>query len=108
LKENTMLHAVIRTRNEAFHFFAEPDLYNLETLQQHVRGARRDSRQVKLEISFDPPSGPDIARRVNRWLHRLSRVGVSVELDGRHLPSAPPAGRAAMIAGSAYRSLRQR
>jgi hypothetical protein len=103
-----MLHAVIRTRHEAFHFFAEPDAYNLETLQQHVRGARRESGGVRLEISFDPPSGPEVVRRITRWLHRLSRIGVAVELDGRHLPSQQRFSRAEVRMATSYRSVRRR
>ncbi|MGH7787353.1 MAG: hypothetical protein ACRERC_10835 [Candidatus Binatia bacterium] len=75
-----MLHAVIRTSEEAFHFISEPNFYNLETLQLHMRGARKDASDVRLQISLDSPAPPQFTRRIRRWLGRLSRLGVAVEL----------------------------
>ncbi len=88
-----MFHATIRTSRDALHIIGEVDPYNLQTLQQHVRGASRDANRgaVYLLIQVNTRDGPEFARYAQPWLQRLKSRGVRVDVQvGPPLPRAAP------------------
>ena len=78
-----MLHAVIRTDTDAFHFFGEVSGYNLQTLQQHVRHTARESGVVRLQVKIDATDRDAFDARAGRWLSRLADTGTVVEVNVR-------------------------
>jgi hypothetical protein len=86
-----MFHAVIRTDRDAFHLIADCDAYGLETLQQHVRSARKQTDDVSLRLSLDALNEPGLSQRMRRWLQRLAHAGVIVEIvDEKPAPGGRP------------------
>lgn len=94
-----MLHARIRTPHDAFHFIAEVNPYNLQTLRQHMRQSLREDGQLRISVAIDPADQPAFARYTARWLPQLIEAGMVVEMDltcgydrgadgGRHMPRA--------------------
>ena len=91
-----MLHARIRTTHDAFHFIAEVNSYNLQTLRQHVRQSIREGAEVKLSLLIDACDEIDFARYAAPWLPDLIQAGMTVEMDINSVAvhSAPLGGRA--------------
>jgi hypothetical protein len=84
-----MLHAHIRTPRDAFHFIAEVNPYNLQTLRQHVRQSLREDGPLRLSVALDPADQPAFARYTARWLPQLIEAGMVVEVV---CPPFPPHG----------------
>jgi hypothetical protein len=78
-----MLHAVIRTDNDAFHFFGEVSGYNVQTLQQHVRHTVREAGAVRLQFKIDPEDQEVFRASTARWLSQLASDGTVVEVAVR-------------------------
>ena len=78
-----MLHAVIRTESDAFHFFGEVNGYNVQTLQQHVRQTVHDTGAVRLQFEIDPEDQETFRASAARWLSRLMNDGTVVEVAVR-------------------------
>ena len=78
-----MLHAVIRTDTDAFHFFGEVSGYNLQTLQQHVRQTARESGVVRLQFKIDSTDQAAFDATAGHWLSRLADAGTVVEVNVR-------------------------
>jgi hypothetical protein len=76
-----MFHAVVRSAHDALHFIAEIDGYNLETLQQHVREAVKESGSAELYVEVDSPEQAGWELKTRRWLSKLSRTGVQVRVE---------------------------
>jgi len=76
-----MLHARIRTGRDAFHFIAEVNAYNLQTLRQHVRQSLRESDDLALSMRIDRADQPAFERHTARWLPALIKAGTCVELN---------------------------
>jgi len=85
-----MLHAHIRTPHDAFHFIAEVNPYNLQTLHQHVRQSLREEGQLQISVQIDSTDQSAFARYTARWLPQLIAAGTAVEVD-----VSPPAVEAA-------------
>lgn len=84
-----MFHASVETERDTFHFIAELDPYNLETLQQYVRSLRRESGLVRLRFEIGEGDKRAFILFARSWLKRLQRdAGVDVHLIG--LAAAPP------------------
>jgi len=75
-----MLHAIIRSERDTFHFFGEVSGYNLETLRHHVRDSARDAEALHLRVEVDPGEREMFTRHAGRWLRRLARAGTTVEV----------------------------
>lgn len=76
-----MFHARICTPNDAFHFIAEVNSYNLQTLRYHLRQTMREDAHVKLSLQIDPSDERNFARYTARWLPGLIAAGTEVEMD---------------------------
>jgi hypothetical protein len=76
-----MLHARIRTPHDAFHFIAEVNPYNLQTLRQHVRQSLREDGPLRISVAIDPADEAVFARYTARWLPQLIEAGTVVEVD---------------------------
>lgn len=76
-----MLHARIRTLHDAFHFIAEVNPYNLQTLRQHVRQSLREDGPLRISVAIDPADEAAFARYTARWLPQLIEAGMVVEVD---------------------------
>jgi hypothetical protein len=76
-----MLHARIRTADDAFHFIAEVNSYNLQTLRQHLRQSLREGAQVQLSLHVDAPDELEFARYTAGWLPELIEAGIVVDMD---------------------------
>lgn len=88
-----MLRAVIRSDQDALHFFAEVNGYNLQTLRQHVRQTARERGRVHLCVEIDPHDQATFAQYARRWLPALSKAGSAVEvtvLGARSSARRPP------------------
>jgi hypothetical protein len=98
-----MLHATIRTSREALHFIGTVSPDSVRILQQYVRDAGRDEREIRLCVDLEPADEREFARHAQRWIGHLRRRGVQVDIDvdrtqplwlGRYtenLPSGSPA-----------------
>ena len=75
-----MFHAIIRTDQDAFHLIGDLDAYAWQTLQQHVRSARREHDDVRLRLALDPLSHQAMPRHMRRWVRRLIDTGIIVEV----------------------------
>ena len=82
-----MFHAHIRTAHDAFHFIAEVNSYNLQTLRQHVRQSIREEGALSISVQIDSSDQRAFARHTAAWLPQLIETGTQVEVD-----VAPPAG----------------
>lgn len=102
-----MLHARIRTSHDAFHFIAEVNSYNLQTLRQHLRQSIRESAEVKLSLLLEACDEPDFARYTAGWLPDLIQAGIKVEMDITGSPAprhqSPPVARTAARARQSRR-----
>lgn len=76
-----MLHARISTQYDSFHFIAEVNPYNLQTLRQHVRQSLRDDAQLKVSVAIDVADQPAFARYTARWLPQLIEAGTVAEVE---------------------------
>jgi hypothetical protein len=76
-----MLHARIRTTHDAFHFIAEVNAYNLQTLRQHVRQSLREDGQLTISMRIDPSDQRAFERYTAPWLPALIESGTPVELN---------------------------
>ena len=76
-----MLHAHIRTPHDAFHFIAQVNSYNLQTLRQHLRQTIREGAHVELSLLVDACDEIDFARYSAPWLPALIEAGITVEMD---------------------------
>lgn len=85
-----MFHAHIRTPHDAFHFIAEVNPYNLQTLRQHVRQSLREDGALKISVLIDPPDQRAFARYTARWLPQLIEAGTQVEVDVAPAPFVRP------------------
>jgi hypothetical protein len=96
-----MLRAVVRSGREAIHFIGDLNGYNLQTLQLHARGARRDGAAVRVEVELDDGDAALWRRYARTWLQRMRRAGVTVFVRGEGAargavefaegaPAAPP------------------
>jgi hypothetical protein len=83
-----MLHAHIRTAHDAFHFIAEVNPYNLQTLRQHVNQSLREDGQLTISMQIDSADEAVFARHAARWLPALIEAGTAVELG-----VAPPTAK---------------
>jgi hypothetical protein len=81
-----MLHAHIRTPHDAFHFIAEVNPYNLQTLRQHLRQSLREEGPLHVSLQIDPTDQSAFARYTARWLPQIIAAGNAVEVN-----VAPPA-----------------
>jgi len=76
-----MLHAVIRNREDALHFLAEVNAYNLKTLEQHAREMAKLCATV-VDIELDPADRDYLNGRGQRWIKRLAALdGLSINLS---------------------------
>ena len=76
-----MFHAVVRSGHDALHFIAEIDGYNIQTLQQYMRGAVRERESPELFVQVDSPEQGRWEKATRRWLSRLSSSGVRVQVE---------------------------
>ena len=76
-----MLYAVIRSRNEALHFIAELNPYNLETLRDYARGTSRECGSTDLKIAVPAADQKTLRRYTRGWRSRLNKAGVSVSIE---------------------------
>jgi len=79
--EEKMLHAVIRSENDTFHFFGEVSGYNLQTLRDHVRETTRDVGPVHLRVEIDHDDQKVFRRYTGKWLPHLADAGATVEIE---------------------------
>jgi hypothetical protein len=76
-----MFHARICTTHDAFHFIAEVNPYNLQTLRHHVRQSIREDGPLKISLQVDAPDQRAFVRYTARWLPGLIAAGTQVEMD---------------------------
>ncbi len=76
-----MFHAIIRNGHGALHLVAPLNPYNLQTLQQHVRGMSKDGGAVDLRVEIDPRERPIFTRYAERWMRRLAGAGIPVHVE---------------------------
>lgn len=76
-----MLYATVRSGREALHFVAEVTPYNVQTLQQHVRGTLRDRGRGDVLILLDPSDAQAWNCYAHCWLSRLTDTGVPVRVQ---------------------------
>jgi hypothetical protein len=82
-----MFHATVRTDRDTLHLIGELDPYSVETLQQQVRGARRDGENIRLLIEIESRDETTFASYARRWLRRLESCGVEVEVEIGGIPA---------------------
>jgi len=75
-----MLHAVIQTDNDAFHFFGEVNGYNMQTLRQHVCQTMREVGSVRLLVRIDPTDREAFKTLGRKWLSNVSETIVEVSV----------------------------
>jgi hypothetical protein len=75
-----MLHAVIRSDQCAFHFFAEASAGNLTILGQHVRQACRETVGLRLHIEMDAAEQSAFRQDSRGWLPTLVQLGMPVDV----------------------------
>jgi hypothetical protein len=100
-----MLHAVIQSDRDAFHFIGEVSAYNLQTLRQHVRQTAKEDGAVQLWVEIDPGDVRTFERYADKWLSGLARVETVIEVRGRDEDAyeGAPLGPAGVGAPSACR-----
>ena len=81
-----MLHALIRTDKDAFHFFGEADAYSLETVREHLPQCV-DGR-VRLRFEIDRADQVVFERCTRKWLGHLASLGTVVEVKIQSTPGA--------------------
>lgn len=84
-----MLHAVIRTDSDAFHFFGEVNGYNLQTLRQHVHQTVRESGPIRLQLKIDPKDQLSFHTAMRNWLSQLQDSGTVIEVSVRTQQRSP-------------------
>jgi hypothetical protein len=75
-----MLHAVIRSRHDALHFFGEVNPYNLQTLRDHARQSAREDDTLHVRFEIAGSDRQTFARYTDKWLGALQQSGASVEV----------------------------
>ena len=75
-----MLHAVLRWKHDAFHFFGDISPYNVQTLRLHVRDRARDGGNVRARFEIDPEERAAFVKCAGPWLAHLRDGGNIVEL----------------------------
>jgi hypothetical protein len=82
-----MLHAVIRSGQGAVHVIGDISEYNLETLVEHARYSLAHGDTVSMKVEVDASERELFLTRSQRWMQRLARSGV--EVDVISTPRAP-------------------
>jgi hypothetical protein len=75
-----MLHAVIQTDSDAFHFFGEVNGYNMQTLHQHVCQTMREVGSVRLLLRIDPADQEVFKALGPKWLSNVAGTIVEVSV----------------------------
>jgi hypothetical protein len=75
-----MLHAVIRTEHDAFHFFGEVNGYNMQTLCQHVRQSNREGCTVRLQLRIDSIDRETFETHGSKWLSSIAGTRVDIRV----------------------------
>lgn len=75
-----MLHAVIRSDHDALHFIGEVNLYNLETVEQHVRSYLKEGDRLELRFEVDPKDRRRFEQQAGPFLSRYTSSGIPVEV----------------------------
>jgi hypothetical protein len=75
-----MLHAVIQTDNDAFHFFGEVNGYNMQTLRQHVCQTTKEVGPVRLLLRIDPNDQEAFKTLGRKWLSNVSETIVEISV----------------------------
>jgi hypothetical protein len=96
-----MLHAVVRSERDAFHFFGEVTPYNLQTLRQHVRDRAWDGGALSVRFEIDAEDQSAFVKYAGKWLPKLRGAGNVVEVTVAGVPV-----RARMEPASSRASLR--
>jgi hypothetical protein len=78
-----MLHAVIRTEYDAFHFFGEVNGYNMQTLCQHVAQSTREGCTARLQLRIDATDRENFETHCSKWLSRIAGTRVDIRV-GSH------------------------
>ena len=81
-----MLHALIRTDKDAFHFCGEADAYSLETLREHL--PQSGDGRVRLRFEIDRADQIAFERSTRKWLSHLLSLGTVVEVKIHSAPGA--------------------
>jgi hypothetical protein len=76
-----MLHAVIRSEQGAVHVIGDISEYNLETLVEHARYSLAHGEAVTMKVEVDPGERDLFLAQSQRWMRRLSRSGVQVDVE---------------------------
>jgi len=75
-----MLHAVIQTDRDAFHFFGEVNGYNMQTLRQHVCQTMKEAGSVRLLLRIDPTDREVFKTLGPKWLSNVAGTIVEVSV----------------------------
>jgi hypothetical protein len=76
-----MLHAVIRSGQGAVHVIGDVSDYNLETLLEHARYSLAHGETVSMKVEVDVGEHDLFLARSQRWMRRLTRSGVQVDVE---------------------------
>lgn len=76
-----MLHAVIRSDQGAVHVIGDISEYNLETLVEHARYSLAHGEAVSMTVEVDPGERELFLIQSQRWMRRLTRSGVQVDVE---------------------------
>jgi hypothetical protein len=86
-----MLHATIRCGESTVHFIGDVDEYNLETLVDHARYGLAHGESVSMRVEIDSGDHETFLARSQRWMRRLTRSGVHIDVavsaDSRERPT---------------------
>jgi hypothetical protein len=78
-----MMHAVIRTDRDAFHFFGEVNAYNIQTLRYYVRWPAKDAGAVRLRLHVDAADRKALESYGLQWLSKLPGTVVEIRADSQ-------------------------
>lgn len=75
-----MLHATIRSGESTVHLIGDVTEYNLETLVDHARYGLAHGEPVSMRVEVDSGDHEAFLQRSQRWMRRLSRSGVRIDI----------------------------
>jgi hypothetical protein len=75
-----MLHATIRCGESTVHLIGDLTEYNLETLVDHARYGLAHGDAVSMRVELDSADHAAFMERSQRWIRRLSRSGVQIDV----------------------------
>lgn len=82
-----MLHAVIRSGDHFVHMIGDLTEYNLETLVEHAHHGLACGEDVSVRVELDFADRDEFLARSQRWMRRLARSGVRVDVDVVQAPT---------------------